>query len=80
MAIEDCSITLIFSSMLSSLKRKERRARRMLKLLCSVSYYIRLDHRADVKIVKKGIGTDKYVKVFYKSLASIHKTNRRYVK
>jgi hypothetical protein len=62
MVLEDCSIILILSLMLSTLERKEKRARRMFKLLCSVSYYTRMSHCTDVTKIQIGIDIDKYMK------------------
>jgi hypothetical protein len=67
MAIEHCSIILMFGLMLSTLKRKEKRASRMFKLLCSVSYYTRLGHSIDVERVETDIDIDIYMKLSYSS-------------
>ena len=63
MAIEHCSTTLMFGLMLSTLKREEKRASKMLKLLYSTSYYTRCDHRIDVEMAETGIDIDIYMKL-----------------
>jgi hypothetical protein len=61
MAVEDCSTRLIFGLVSSILGRKGIRARKMLKLSCSASYYIGLYHHVNVTRTKKRADSDKYM-------------------
>jgi hypothetical protein len=64
LTVEDCSIRLMLGLVSSILMRKERRARKMFKLVYSVSYYIRIVHRMNPAKNQTSRDSDKYMNCF----------------